>query len=357
MIQNPIGKLKEIIDGTGWSQAKVAAELGVSPKTLNFWLNRKSYPSIRYIDQIGNLYRRVIERRDASVDEFEPATSPDITDKVLQGILLEETEKIKNDKAPEVRKSYKIYYDGKMVAQKLEEDNYSRVIFFPSVTSTYFDPEWYKIGGNSALFYKYYLGPRMGKKPRIMDDTDLRMRFRNGVVMINMQDKYIRDLEGSGCPIEKGEFGLIFVTLDKTFTKKEVEEMIELERIQRNKIQRMIVPKENLPDVYAPIRNLARTLPSKIKKMDGAYRDTFGRTALEAVCEMYRIYFRMGNGRMEKREGLLRLFEELDNVTAMLAVADENRIFNLSTRIRIGENLVDLKSALQVQLNKLDERA
>ena len=58
----------------------------------------------------------------------------------------------------------------------------------------------------------------------------------------------------------------------------------------------------------------------------------------------------MGNGRIEKSIALGEMLMQMDNVAAILAIADENKLFDLVTRVRIGETLVDLKNTLAKRL-------
>jgi hypothetical protein len=75
-----------------------------------------------------------------------------------------------------------------------------------------------------------------------------------------------------------------------------------------------------------------------------------GNNLLVAVAEMYKIYFKMGNGRIEKNVALEVMLLQMDNVAAMLAIMDENKLFDLVTRVRIGETLVDLKNTVAKRL-------
>ncbi len=343
-----VEKMRKILEIMGWSQARLARELDVSPKTLSLWLNGKGVPQQKRYETIDAFYDQALKEKSAKEGKFEldPVNDPEFSEKVLQGILLKEKEKTDpEDKYQRVKKNHKEYYNGKIVAKKLEEENFSRIIIFPSINEGA-RKEWYKVGGNSALFYKYYAGPRTGRSPRILDDSDLRCRFKNGVTMIHMGEKLLKDFEDVGFRVTEGEFGIIFVELDKVFKEKEVKEMDELERTNRERVKRMITPKENFPDIYGYVRKLAQILPPKVKKMDGAYRATFGEGVLNSIYEMYKIYFRMGNGRIGKEEAFVRILEQVDDITAVLAVADENNMFDLTTRIRIGEAITDLKTTL-----------
>lgn len=341
-----VKKLEEILTATGWSQATLAGMIKVSPKSLNSWLNGKSVPQKKRIKIINEVYVRVINTSKTKI----PEAQNNFDTKILRGILIEEQAKEDiGGKTKEMRAKRKKYFDGKIVARKLEENNYGRIILFPSRDGEDED-EWYKVGGNSVLFYKYYMGPRMGRKPVIRDDTDMQYRFKNGIAIVHWGEKFMEDVRRIGLVVQRSEFGLIIADLDKKFSPKEAEEMQNREKNDKAKVQKMIIPKENFPDIYGLIRNLAQILPPKVKKMDGAYREVFGNSLLTAVAELYKIYFKMGNGRIEKSIALGGMLMQMDNVAAILAIADENKLFDLVTRVRIGETLVDLKNTLAKRL-------
>ena len=265
----------------------------------------------------------------------------------VQGMLFEmEGKDAELEHAKVEREGRKEYYDAKAVAMKLEEKNNSKMYIFPSFGGA--EGQWYKIGGKSALFYKYLAGPRMGRKEvKIRKDTDLRMRFKHGVVAVHWGERFIRAAEKAGYRTKTMEYGIIVVDLDKKFTVKEIKEMAEQEKKDKEKLQTMIMPKENMPDFYARIRELARILVPKVKTMHPAYRETFGMDLLDTTAELFRVYFRVANGTETKGDGKRMLLASLDNMTGMVALADEVELFDLITRTRFGEHLVDIRAAIE----------
>ena len=83
-----------------------------------------------------------------------------------------------------------IYYKGKRVAHLLEETNNSKLLLFPSLGGE--KREWYKIGGNSLLFYKYRIGPRIGRKVKILRVNNKRERFNHGIASIHWLDVFAK---------------------------------------------------------------------------------------------------------------------------------------------------------------------
>lgn len=349
--------LKKIMQSTGWSQADTANKLGVSAKTLGFWLNGRVTPSTKNIETIQNFCSRYLKNsqphpKTSSKNEQTIAkSSEEFTTSILKGILVEAQSGKELDERDKLDKDrHRDYYNGKVIALTLEDKNNSRLILFPSLAGT--TDEWYKMGGQSALFYKYVIGPRLKKKPVIRNDNDLRHRFKHGIVSVHWGEKFIEDVATIGLVAKRIDYGIIIVDLERSYSTKEINEMRQREQTDQAKVKKMVTPKENLPDLYGLIRQLSQILPPKIKKMDGAYRETFGNTMLDSLMNLNKIYFRMANGHLSRATARDEMLCQIDDITALLAIIDENALFDLVTRTRIGETLVDLKTIIAKRLGE-----
>lgn len=275
--------------------------------------------------------------------------SGELTEEVLNGILISSQSNKEMDEGDKLNdEKYREYYNGKVIALALEDKNNSRLILYPSLSGT--KGEWYKMGGQSALFYKYIVGPRLKKKPVIRKDNDLRHRFKYGVVAVHWGDKFIKDATAIGLSAKRIDYGIIIVELERTYAAKEIEEMRNLEKSEQDRLKKMIMPEKNYPDLYGLVRQLARILPPKIKKMDATYREVIGNVMLQILVELVEIYFQMANGGMAVDMAREEMLKQIDNMTALIVIVDENQLFDLTTRTRIGELLVDIKLTIKRRL-------
>lgn len=358
-VDKALNRLRAVMRANKWSQVETAAQIGVTQKTLSFWLTGKTQPvieKVRVIEEFCNKNEQSNRKSNKSNrignksnKTGNKGNDEEFTTKVLKGILLEsqagkefdERDKISQDKHRE-------YYNGKMIALSLEEKNNSRLILYPSLSGT--KDEWYKMGGQSALFYKYIVGPRLKKKPVIRKDNDLRHRFKHGIVSVHWGEKFMKDAATIGLTVKRIDYGLIIVEMERVYTASEIMEMHKREQEDAEKVKKMIMPARNYPDIYALIRQLSQILPVKVKKMDGAYREVFGKTMLEILTNLNKIYFRMANGRMRAEVAREEMLGQIDDMTAMLAIMDENQLFDVTTRTRIGETIVDMKMTIKKRL-------
>ncbi len=57
---NYIGKIREVLGKSGWTQAQFAQELGVTFATVNRWLNGHNRPHLSQVRQIERLYKNIV---------------------------------------------------------------------------------------------------------------------------------------------------------------------------------------------------------------------------------------------------------------------------------------------------------
>ena len=144
---------------------------------------------------------------------------------------------------------------------------------------------------------------------------------------------------------------------DEFYAKKRAffEELDKANAEKRAKKEREVVkvitkPKYNFPDVEMTINDLARVLPSKIKKLDGAYRQLFGTELFGALIDIQKLYFRMANGHLEKSVAKLRMLEKVDDLIAMIRLIDEGGFLSLTARTRLGENVINIQKEIEKNL-------
>lgn len=330
-----IDKLKEILRVKKWKQKDLAGKLNVSEKTMSFWLNGKKLPGLENTNKIEELYSGLYDNNFLR-DEVDYAIQ-DFQSKV------ELSEEEKTFSITE-----RVYYDAKSYVMKMEGTNCRYIYLFPSIGKV--PDAWYKVGGRSLLFYKMILAPRLGREARIRDDTDKVYRFNHGIVSVKWGDKLISEAVGLGYKAERVKFGIIVVDFLKEFTETEIRSMAESIKEERLRLKKMIKPKVNYPDIIIAVNDLVRVLPSKIKKLDKDYKTILGNELLEPAVEILKIYFRMANGRMERRDAKLEMLERVDDIMAMIYLMDECRMLNVTARTMMGENVVRIRNAIEKSL-------
>ncbi len=243
-------------------------------------------------------------------------------------------------------KTKKDYYDVKSTVMALENKNNERIYLFPSSSGE--KDEWYKIGGRSALFYKYFLGPRMGRKDvRIRRDNDARVVFRYGVASVHFGERFMKLVDKLGYTVWKNQLGVIIVDLGQKFTMQEIKNMGNEARNETERMQMILMPTESMPGLYMKMRDLVRILAPKIKKMHPAYRETFGNKILDATTDLFMTYFQVANGVKDKATGKAELLESVSKVSGVLAMIDEMELFDVITRTKFGERVIEIREEIK----------
>lgn len=242
--------------------------------------------------------------------------------------------------------SYQIYERQKQLAMLLEKTNNSRLIAFPSIPNKAGEYEWYKLGGNSAYYYKYIIAPRLGKKsPTIHLDSDLNYRFKDGVVLIHWKSTLTDALAKLHYKL-KEESNLLIFDLNHTFTIEEIKKLKQLEKTNQEKLSTLFRPKHADPSIYSIIIELSRIIPTKSQKIKPLFQTFYAPSLNQDLLALRRIYQSYANGRMEKQLAIQKFYTCLDNLNATLAILTDNNCLDLTSQSRLSRLLADLELKL-----------
>ncbi len=324
-------KLKEIKGITGITQKDLANKIGVSSKTMSFWLNGKDTPSVKHEKIIQDLYLKVLNAIRHKTD----------TKKALD----EYNSKDENALSLRKKLSEVEYYEGKSYVISKEKGNNSKIYLYPAKGKI--EDDWYRACGRSMVFYKTLVAPRLGRKAQVMSDPDEEHKIGGGIVTIRCGNKLIEDVKKIEYVAERIELGVIVIDIIKEYTEKEIAQMRAVINGELNQVKKIIKPKETFPKIINAINELLRVVPSKIRKLHESYRDIYAKELMEPLAEMVKIYYRMSNGRMEKRDAKLELLKRTDDVVATIHMLDEGGLLSITARARMGENIVKIRGAVE----------
>jgi len=91
MEKDAIAKLKEILASSGWSQERLAYNLGVSFSTLNNWINGKAKPRLKAVKAIDNAYLDIVGRTGIDRKFLEIAKNKALAQKITVWELIKNT--------------------------------------------------------------------------------------------------------------------------------------------------------------------------------------------------------------------------------------------------------------------------
>lgn len=272
-------------------------------------------------------------------------------EKKISGIIIEElANEHLDEKDKTLSPAYKEYYKRKIAALGLEKENRSKIIIFESVNNNP-TSKWYKMVGNSALFYKYFIGARLRKAPMIRADADLQHKSKSGVIALNSKEKFVERMAKFGyTKYQESELGLTIFDLGKKFTDAELEEFKRQSRAAADKFNSVVKPKDNFPDIYTKMLELLRLITPKLKHMNPAYRELIGKSMTDDVTELMSAYLSFSNGAMSADAAKEKLTQAIMNIRARLILMSENRIFEFEDLARIGGIVAEIEKLVKKRI-------
>lgn len=225
--------------------------------------------------------------------------------------------------------------------KEMEIGNQDRIIAFPSLSD---DDRWYKLMEFSALYYAYRLAPRMGRKARILQDSDRFLKSQFATSLFNIEDfvAKIKDYE-EGIKIDKSKDGVYIFTLPRPITDDDYAALRRTEETRRERLHNVLKPKDMDPAIFNALLMVERQLLPRIKKLERGYYDAVGKTMAENVHRIMMIYGMLTDGLVGKDDAGIAILENVNSLAAGLILLAELRTWPYETAALIGENINTLK--------------
>lgn len=266
---------------------------------------------------------------------FSKEDAQEIIMKVVQA-----SEKEQKQKIEEAKESKKKIKSNKRTVLEMEAGNRDRLIMYPSDKEGHF----YKLLEVSALYYSYKLADLMGRKGRIMVDSD-RFYHADYVASLTNIEKFVeqfKELEGGEPEITLT--GIYIFPLKKPLTDDEIGHFKQIENTRRDKMHSLLEPKKMNPALYQLILMLMRQLSPKVAKLDPGHYRILGEDMMRDLRDILAIYNDYANGvKTEIKSGQL-MMKKIGRLKASLTMLGETRVWGFLAVAPIAENLVNLES-------------
>lgn len=246
----------------------------------------------------------------------------------------------------------KRYYSAKVVVKELERRNNSKLFLIGSLNGE--KGEWYKMFGNSALFYTYDIGIRLGKKPRMRMDSDWRERFKGGFVSVRWIDKFIETMKEHGYSHYEynEELEIYIFGLNKKYTTEEVKELRQQAGNEKDVFNQTVRPRNDYPEVWYNMLQLAAIIPPKVKRMRPEYREMLGYAIVDDLRQIFALYTNMANGVISRTEGKAAMLEAVNNMLAGITIISEVEQMEVKDVAKIGDTVAALKAAIKTKVKE-----
>ena len=254
----------------------------------------------------------------------------------------------------EKKKEFRIKYEKvKGKVKELEEKNFSRLVLFSSGS------EWFKMGGNSLLIYKYVIAPILKLKPVIQSDTDYtKTIFEGGLLSFRGVEAIRKKLEKAKVIKEERAGGeTVVFELNFSVSKEQMKGFAEEAKYEQERALTILRPPIILvPLIYDRIRHVQKRVFETVRKMSIYERDYNGLLIAEYSRKMAKYYMMINNGMMNEREGWEKILETNNMLMIEIAFAAELKIWRQDIAISVGAELIEIRRDAEKEIKKIDKR-
>lgn len=241
-----------------------------------------------------------------------------------------------------------LYRKIKSQVREMEKTNQQRVIIFPSLTN---GAGWYKAIEFSALYYAYRLADRMGRRARVLKDSDHFSKAQFTVSIANIEN-FIEQFKRLEDPeLEITENGVYIFTLKKPLSDDEVGRLRMTEETRREKMHNVLRPREMDPATFNAIMMIDRQLIPRIKKLQPPYFHSIGCRIVNDICDLMSIYNQFADGFGDRKETGQKLLATANDLIAGLTLLAEIRVWPYDVAASIGENANQVKRRIITDFN------
>ena len=201
--------------------------------------------------------------------------------------MKESPSEIRNKQSAAGRAAREAYVKLKHEVLQHEEENYQKIYVIKTKDG------WFKMFAHSAVIYTGILAPRLGKKARLLPDTDYHDYCDQGVAMVKNLGELEVSLAMLGVVKEYDDKGVVVFRLKNRVEPEILEQYLRAEDVETKKIQRMLLPEVVFPALKQQLTGLARTTYHAVRDMTADAREMYGkrltRTALVLLEDFWAV--------------------------------------------------------------------
>lgn len=259
-----------------------------------------------------------------------------------------EKKKLENDKKAAVGRTIATKKEkAKEFAYDFEQTNNRSLVVF------YSGEGWWKMGGNSALFYAHLVAPRLSIKASLKPDRDFYFKFIDGIVSIKDFSGLKRNLKTMKIlPKEETELWTIF-DLGFKVSKAELDNIHNIREDRINQVNQIVQAKKLYPSIAALGRKIAKALYTKANHATPVDREIImnrlTQIAFENVVQIYLI----STETLPPVETLQTVVKRNEKLKAYLMLMMEITAFEPEDILALEADLVDMNTQIKTELKKL----
>ncbi len=245
----------------------------------------------------------------------------------------------------------KAYAENKALVMKFEETNYGYLALMRSTGG------YYKMFGNSALFYVNSIAVKLGLKANLQTDGDYTVKSVNGFVSVRDIDKLESALETINVQKKQtknkcGDF--VFFELPWKFTEKQLRNYIDNNDYKMRHFNHVVMVDDAMPSLFVQLEELTKAVYENVRNMPSVIeREGFGYRMISGCTRMVHLYMDLTNGLINKKECLDNIKLELKYVKYQTKILADLRIWQPKTSARIGDIIIKIQDIVIKENNNI----
>ena len=237
---------------------------------------------------------------------------------------------------------------------RFEPSNTEYIVLYAS------SEEWYKVGGNSALFLSLKYGPQVGQKFKINIDTDFYSTFPGGVISIPRKKiktnvgelkklgvKWVNSLDPEVAVILK---------IPKPILKSEIRELKQKSILEYEEYNQNMYVDKGYPELSGMVRQVLPMLYRLASTLGKIPRETFVYETIDWAKTIQRAVVQMANGRRDKLKTLLEIDILIDKIYANISMMIQVGIIEAEYGLKYAKYLHGARMAVTKEI-KAEKKA
>ncbi len=242
------------------------------------------------------------------------------------------------------------YKKRKHLVRAMENDNHSKIIAFETLGET----GYWKLIGNSAIYYCYHEARRLKKAVKMRRDTDCYDKDRNGFVAIKDIEAFDKGLATLGVRLTD-QFDDPTIRVYETgvvFSEEDLRNMLQREELLEEQMNEMTLPKVSDPEVYQKLRLLFEKVTYAHKATESTLRKLTQEKMLEPAFHAEGVYILMVRDDYDLEQARKLILFDLERIIVGVKILQNAKIWPLNKLWEIAELATSCKALVKKMGNK-----
>lgn len=244
----------------------------------------------------------------------------------------------------------KIYNENKRAITEFEKTNSKFIVVMHSTNG------FYKIFGHSALFYTYFVAPKLNLEVNLRADGDFTDKSPTGFVSLRNPEIFTENFRKFGLkqqPTKDKTGNFLLFKFPKAFTEEQLAEMLEKYHAETQNFNHIVMVENISPTLFLQIENLSKALFENVRSMNSQFeREILGADLIKAAAEMNHLYLKLTNGLIDKQTCLKSLREQLNFIKFQTKFIADLKIWTPRVITRIGDHIIKVQDILIRELKR-----